>query len=1021
MTQDVHPDGLDVVRVDEAASIEKRAGPCRSSQRNGGSRRGPVLNHRFKVVQPERRGLARRKHQLDDVVDDFFVDVDGIKKSSRGENLFRRSHGLRDRYLSVRRHAPDDLLFLVPVRVPDDDLHHETIDLRFGQRIGSLLLDRILRREDQERIGKIVCLTRQGDFAFLHRLEQRRLHLRRSAVDLVCEHEIPEHRTFPHRPITGLGIVDLRSEEIGRQEIRGELNATTRSAERRREGLNRHRLGQSGNAFEEHVTVGEDADEHAADEVTLPDDDALDLLNDVFQERAFLPNTIGDGGNIGHGIAAPASFHCAIDGGTIHLSVFVRQWCALTPTMRDLGRTRLEASWKPVTDPIMNQTRRRTSASLLLLLLTLGAAMPPAAGQVPGVTREQMWFAPTTEDWKKPCLIRWQRTWDDALAVSRETGKAILICVNMDGEIASEHYAGVRYRQPDIAKLYEPYVTVIASVYRHTPRDHDENGERIPCPRFGTVTCGEHIAIEPILYEQFFDGERVAPRHVMVELDGNESYDLYYAFDTDSVFKTVRDGIANRTRKPKPIVKGDRTIIERVVSHDSEDRDAVEAAYRQGDASLRRALLDAALASPDNIPVDLLRMALAGFDEKMAARARKALMQAKGANAVDALAEALQVPLEDDERNALLAAMKRIGTKSAKARKLTVVYQGLGGQSYAMDAKGWSGALEGQDDGVLMGEANIESRLKNQDDVYGSKNAAAHLDLAEAFLANAVESPPEDRITTNALFADARDAALEAEKLDGDKGRVNTVLAVVAWYLGEKEEAYRRAEIAVKELPKEPTGWNSMVVLGLFAEARRNAISDAVRDKKDWPGQWLTDLHSAYSVLARHPFGDPTQVQMHYDFLVWLQADGQAGRVLTRGIARFPEASGLHDRLRRYTLKTKGVRGLENVYGRMLAKKGTPAVVRWYAGYAACQAAEFHRRRGRAKRAIAAYDRRHRPLRTRRRSPSRTTGIPSIIKLPSHWQDELASQPRREITRSPSPTSSPPSNGRLDRPRPWTA
>ncbi len=76
------------------------------------------------------------------------------------------------------------------------------------------------------------------------------------------------------------------------------------------------------------------------------------------------------------------------------------------------------------------------------------------------VGREQMWPAPTAEDWAKPVLITFQRTWDDAVAVSKETGKPILICINMDGEIASEHYAGVRYRQPEIAELYEPYVCV---------------------------------------------------------------------------------------------------------------------------------------------------------------------------------------------------------------------------------------------------------------------------------------------------------------------------------------------------------------------------------------------------------------------------------------------------------------------------------------------------------------------------------------------------------------------------------
>jgi len=88
-----------------------------------------------------------------------------------------------------------------------------------------------------------------------------------------------------------------------------------------------------------------------------------------------------------------------------------------------------------------------------------GAPSPDATKQgspqamPPGATRETMWPAPTAEDWKKPCLVHWQRTWDDAVAVSKESGKPILICVNMDGEVASEHYAGIRYRDPSITAL----------------------------------------------------------------------------------------------------------------------------------------------------------------------------------------------------------------------------------------------------------------------------------------------------------------------------------------------------------------------------------------------------------------------------------------------------------------------------------------------------------------------------------------------------------------------------------------
>ena len=142
---------------------------------------------------------------------------------------------------------------------------------------------------------------------------------------------------------------------------------------------------------------------------------------------------------------------------------------------------------------------------MLISLVAMGSLahaqdrIGPGSNQ--GVSREAMWPAPTAEDWKKPCLIEWQRTWEDAVAVSKETGKAILVCINMDGEIASEHYAGVRYRQPEIAAVYKPYVTVIASVYRHTPRDYDDEGYTFDY--ISTVGVGVHG--NPTLYEADFD------------------------------------------------------------------------------------------------------------------------------------------------------------------------------------------------------------------------------------------------------------------------------------------------------------------------------------------------------------------------------------------------------------------------------------------------------------------------------------------------------------------------------------
>ena len=104
-----------------------------------------------------------------------------------------------------RRRRPHDVELLVVRRVLDDDVEHEAIELRFGQRIRALELDRVLRREHVERLGQLVGLALHGDAVLLHRLEQRRLRLRRRAVDFVGQHDVGEDRAGRehHLPAAG--------------------------------------------------------------------------------------------------------------------------------------------------------------------------------------------------------------------------------------------------------------------------------------------------------------------------------------------------------------------------------------------------------------------------------------------------------------------------------------------------------------------------------------------------------------------------------------------------------------------------------------------------------------------------------------------------------------------------------------------------------------------------------------------------------------------------------------------------
>ncbi len=606
--------------------------------------------------------------------------------------------------------------------------------------------------------------------------------------------------------------------------------------------------------------------------------------------------------------------------------------------------------------------RRRALLLALVSVTSSAAGVFAQGGPDPGVDREAMWYAPSAEDWAKPCLITWQRSWEDALAVAEENGQAILICVNMDGEIASEHYAGVRYRQPEIAALYAPYVTVIASVYRHTPRDYDEEGHRIPCPRFGTVTCGEHITIEPILYEKYFEGTRVSPRHIMIELDGAEQYDVFYAWDTDSVFKTIREGAENRETPPPP-ARGDRSLPERVASRDVHDRERVEAAFADGDRELQRALLQAAQQHPDAAPVDLLRLALFGLDLDLQKLALEALARSESAVAVDLIAEALRAPLNGGEREGLVGALERLGAQSPRARSLAVVHRGLGARASEVDPEAWTRSLAYAPAAPPPHWEGLNASLDRSAEASGPEELLA---LAEDRLALAVSPETATRLAADPstaskyqrlLFADAREALREATAVGAKGWRADAVAALCAHYLGDATEAATRAEAAVRALPPGATSWNAMAVLGLYADARRSAIRAAVTAQRDWPASWLADLHAAFSVLAQHPLGEAGHVVAHYDFLVQLGALGPAEKAVEQGLRRFPDSWELHDRWRNRLVADHGVEQLEAAYEARLAEAEAPLNWVWYCGVASYTTAEFHRRQNTAEAAHAAYTR----------------------------------------------------------------
>ena len=176
----------------------------------------------------------------------------------------------------------DELLFLG--WIPDEHLHHEPVYLRLGQRVGSLRLDGILRSHYQKRLGNPVALAGDRDLAFLHHLEQRALHFRRRPVDLIGKKKIGEDGAQRGDKVAGLLIVDARSHQIRRHEIRRELNSPERPANGSGEGLDGKGLGEPWDALDEQVSLRQDGHQHTLQEMILADDDLLYLVEDALHE-----------------------------------------------------------------------------------------------------------------------------------------------------------------------------------------------------------------------------------------------------------------------------------------------------------------------------------------------------------------------------------------------------------------------------------------------------------------------------------------------------------------------------------------------------------------------------------------------------------------------------------------------------------------------------------------------------------------------------------------------------------------
>ena len=114
----------------------------------------------------------------DDVAPDALLDVDGACCVDCTEQVVAIGDRLELVERRARRLLGEHPRLLAVRRVAEREPRGEAVELRFRQRVRPLVLDRVLRRDDEERLLELVRHAVDRHLRLLHRLEQRRLRLR---------------------------------------------------------------------------------------------------------------------------------------------------------------------------------------------------------------------------------------------------------------------------------------------------------------------------------------------------------------------------------------------------------------------------------------------------------------------------------------------------------------------------------------------------------------------------------------------------------------------------------------------------------------------------------------------------------------------------------------------------------------------------------------------------------------------------------------------------------------------------
>src|SRR5882762_1501464 len=244
----------------------------------GACLRGALEHERAARADAERELLAfaRAIDDLESIIVQAGVDFDVGNGVLHGQHIADIGNRIERIERVIANTFAQNFLFRFVRGIAHFDAHQKTVELRFRQGIGAVMLDGILRGDHEKRLRQRERLAVDGDLCFVHGFEKRRLRTRGGAIDFVSEDNVGENRAGTKFKIARLGIVDADAENIAGEQIRRELDTLKAAMEGFCERLSESGLADAGDVFDEQMAAREQGDERELDGVFLAIDGARD-------------------------------------------------------------------------------------------------------------------------------------------------------------------------------------------------------------------------------------------------------------------------------------------------------------------------------------------------------------------------------------------------------------------------------------------------------------------------------------------------------------------------------------------------------------------------------------------------------------------------------------------------------------------------------------------------------------------------------------------------------------------------